>query len=125
MCQAFIVSPKQVVCEDTLVSHIAKLNALGVTLVHQTELLPDLKAHNQWKRVAAELCPIKVALCRTIGESVSSLRSYRVGAGTWQDGRLESLLQLFTDTEDILPAIGLLDALRNLYGIGLQQLEDF
>lgn len=119
------VSPKQVICEDTLASHIAKLKTLGATLIHQSELLPDLRAHNQWKRVAAELCPTKAALCRTIGDSVNSLRIYRVGAGTWQDGRLENLLQLFADSVDILPAIGLLDALRNLPGIGIQQLEDW
>lgn len=117
------VSPKHVICEDTLESHVAKLKAQGATLVHQSELLPDLRVHKQWKRVATELCPAKAALCRTIGECVRTLPSFRVGAGTWQDGLLESLLELFTGSEDVLPAIGLIEAMRNLPGIGLQQLE--
>ncbi|MCR9293653.1 MAG: hypothetical protein NXI32_13095 [bacterium] len=54
---------------------------------------------------------------------MKDLPSYHVGAGTWQDGLLEHLLELFTDSEDILPAVGLIQALRELPGIGLPQLE--
>ncbi|MCC7337726.1 MAG: hypothetical protein IT422_21770 [Pirellulaceae bacterium] len=117
------VSPKHVICEDTLESYVAKLKAQGATLVHQSELLSDLTAHQKWQRVATGFCPTTDSLCRTIGESVRVLPCYRVGAGTWQDGLLESLLELFADSNDLLPAIGLIEALRNLPGIGLQQLE--
>lgn len=117
------VSPKHVICDDSLASHIAMLKEAGVRLFHQSDLLPDLRTHAQWKRVAVELCPSKSALLRIIGECVRTLPSYRVGASTWQNGRLETLLEVFAGAEDNLPAIGLLATLRNLPGIGIQQLE--